>query len=211
MSWPSGGGGRRQWPTAKVEKPPVARGRLQPPPRSQPGHRARRPARRALVVLEGGVPRTGSIRAVRWRQSRQRRRIASAVTRMRGWVRGVILVVELRRSKSRKDNVRLSATLDEGEYAKLARLGAELDLSAAWMIRRAVSEFVARHGQGIATDLPLQRPDGSVPDLFTMTSPRADGQRHSPRRSGRRYRYRAHSGSGAWRCRWLRATRLRPA
>ena len=27
------------------------------------------------------------------------------------------------------------------------------------MIRRAVSEFVVRHGQGIATDLPLQRPD----------------------------------------------------
>ena len=50
---------------------------------------------------------------------------------MRGWVRGVILVVELRRSKSKTDNVRLSATLDEGEYAELARLGAELDLSAA--------------------------------------------------------------------------------
>ena len=31
---------------------------------------------------------TGSIRAVRWRQSRQRRRIASSATRMRGWVRG---------------------------------------------------------------------------------------------------------------------------
>ena len=68
-------------------------------------------------------------------------------------------MVELRRSKSKKDNVRLSATLDDGEYAELARLGAELDLSAAWLIRRAVSEFVARHGQGIATDLPLQRPD----------------------------------------------------
>ena len=31
---------------------------------------------------------TGSIRAVRRRQSRQRRRIASSATRMRGWVRG---------------------------------------------------------------------------------------------------------------------------
>ena len=31
---------------------------------------------------------TGSIRAVRWRQSRQRKRIASVATRMQGWVRG---------------------------------------------------------------------------------------------------------------------------
>ena len=57
MSGPSGGASDASGRRAKVEKPPVARGRLQPPPRSRPGHRARRPARRALVVLEGGVPR----------------------------------------------------------------------------------------------------------------------------------------------------------
>jgi 16S rRNA U516 pseudouridylate synthase RsuA-like enzyme len=63
------------------------------------------------------------------------------------------------RSKSNKQNVRLSVTLDEGEYAELTRMGEELDLSAAWMIRRAVSEFVARHRGGIAADLPLQTPE----------------------------------------------------
>ena len=42
------------------------------------------PATNACV----GRRATGSIRAVRWRQSRQRRRIASSATRMRGWVRG---------------------------------------------------------------------------------------------------------------------------
>ena len=63
------------------------------------------------------------------------------------------------KSKSKKHNVRLSATLDEDEYAELTRLGAELDLSAAWMIRRAVSEFVARHNEGIAPDLPCADPN----------------------------------------------------
>jgi len=67
------------------------------------------------------------------------------------------------RTKSKKHNIRLSVTLDEGEYAELARLGRELDLSAAWMIRRAVSEFVARHREGIAADLPLRRPESESP------------------------------------------------
>lgn len=72
-------------------------------------------------------------------------------------------VNRLSRSKSKKNSVRLSVTLDEGEYAALTRIGTELDLSAAWMIRRAVSEFVVRHGKGVATDLPLQRPNSELP------------------------------------------------
>ncbi len=63
------------------------------------------------------------------------------------------------RTKSKKNSVRLSVTLDEKEYAELSRIGAELDLSAAWMIRRAVSEFVARNRDNVASDLPLQRPE----------------------------------------------------
>ena len=57
MSGPSGG---RATPSTAGdgERPPLARVRLQPPPRSWPGHRARRPALRGLVVLEGGVPRS---------------------------------------------------------------------------------------------------------------------------------------------------------
>jgi len=65
----------------------------------------------------------------------------------------------LPRPKSKKRSVRLSVALDEAEYEELTRLGAELDLSAAWLIRRAVSEFVARHRDGIAPDLPLRPPE----------------------------------------------------
>lgn len=67
-------------------------------------------------------------------------------------------VIGLNRSKNPKSSVRLSVSLDQSEYAELSKLAASLDLSAAWMIRRAVSEFVARHRDGIETDLPLRPP-----------------------------------------------------
>ncbi|MCB1670213.1 MAG: CopG family transcriptional regulator [Pseudomonadales bacterium] len=69
----------------------------------------------------------------------------------------------MKRAKAEKRSVRLSVTLDEGEYAELSELAASLDLSAAWMIRRAVSEFVARHRSGIKSDLPLRHP-GELPE-----------------------------------------------
>jgi len=56
------------------------------------------------------------------------------------------------RPKSKKHSVRLSIALDKAEYEELTRLGACLDLSAAWLIRRAVSEFVARHRAGKVHD-----------------------------------------------------------
>jgi len=64
----------------------------------------------------------------------------------------------LARPRISKQTIRVSVTLDEGEYAALGRLGSALDLSAAWMIRRAVSEFVARHGGEIEAELPLHHP-----------------------------------------------------
>lgn len=60
------------------------------------------------------------------------------------------------RPKNKKHSVRLSVTLDEDGYAKLSELGAKLDLSAAWMIRRSVSEFVARHAGKNENELPLR-------------------------------------------------------
>lgn len=66
------------------------------------------------------------------------------------------------RSKPKKQSVRLSVSLAEDEYAELTRLGKELDLSAAWMIRRAVSEFVARNREGIEPDLPLRSAESEV-------------------------------------------------
>lgn len=63
------------------------------------------------------------------------------------------------RTNHKRNSVRLSITLDEKEYAELGRMGAALDLSTAWMIRRAVSEFVARNRDSLADDLPLRHPN----------------------------------------------------
>lgn len=63
-----------------------------------------------------------------------------------------------------KKGMRLSVTLDEKEYAELTRLGANLDLSAAWMIRRAVSEFIARYRGSPESSLPLKTTDGPLSD-----------------------------------------------
>ncbi len=68
------------------------------------------------------------------------------------------------RPRSKKHNVRLSVALDEAEYEELTRLGADLDLTAAWLTRRAVSEFVARHREVIEADLPLRRPESEPGD-----------------------------------------------
>lgn len=70
-----------------------------------------------------------------------------------------------------KKGIRLSVTLDEKEYAELTRLGSSLDLSAAWMIRRAVSEFIARYRGS---------PDNSLP-LKSLEGPLTDGRKRSAR------------------------------
>ena len=66
------------------------------------------------------------------------------------------------RPKVDRRNVRLSVTLEESEYSELTRLGASLDLSAAWMIRRAVSEFVARHKNKLKPAFPLRKVEASA-------------------------------------------------
>jgi hypothetical protein len=69
----------------------------------------------------------------------------------------------LNRTRSKK-GIRLSVTLDEKEYAELTRLGSELDLSAAWMIRRAVSEFISRYRESPDAGLPLKAAEAPAPD-----------------------------------------------
>ncbi len=63
-----------------------------------------------------------------------------------------------------KKGIRLSVTLDEKEYAELTRLGSSLDLSAAWMIRRAVTEFIARYRGSPESSLPLKAQEGPLAD-----------------------------------------------
>ncbi|MGK9231952.1 ribbon-helix-helix protein, CopG family [Inquilinus limosus] len=61
------------------------------------------------------------------------------------------------RPRGQRQAVRLSVTLDERDHATIQRLAADLDLSTAWLVRRAISEFVARHGAELEPELPLRR------------------------------------------------------
>lgn len=66
--------------------------------------------------------------------------------------------------KSHESGVLLSVTLDEGEYSELSRLAASLDLSAAWMIRHAVSEFIAHYRASPENSLSLKTSEGPLTD-----------------------------------------------
>ncbi len=59
------------------------------------------------------------------------------------------------RPRGQKHPVRHSVSMDEKDHAAISRLAADMNLSAAWIVRRAVSEFVARHEDGAQTELPL--------------------------------------------------------
>ncbi|WP_432444561.1 ribbon-helix-helix domain-containing protein [Rhizobium leguminosarum] len=61
------------------------------------------------------------------------------------------------RPRGQKHPVRLSVSLDEKDHAAISRLAADMNLSTAWVVRRAVSEFVARHDDGAQPELPLSR------------------------------------------------------
>ena len=61
------------------------------------------------------------------------------------------------RPKSNRRSVRLSMTLDEQDHMAIKKLAADMDLSAAWIVPRAVSEFIERHIKKAA--LPLRRSD----------------------------------------------------
>jgi len=61
------------------------------------------------------------------------------------------------RPKGKKRSVRLSVSLDEADHAELQRIAIENDLSVAWVIRKAVTEFIGRSGECEQGELPLAR------------------------------------------------------
>lgn len=61
------------------------------------------------------------------------------------------------RPKGKKPAVRLSVSMDAADHAELSRLAAQHDLTVAWMVRKAVSEFVARNADRDEPVLPLHR------------------------------------------------------
>ena len=67
------------------------------------------------------------------------------------------------RPKGKKPAVRLTIGLDPADHAELSQLAAQHDLSVAWMVRKAVSEFVARNADQEQPVLPLHRGGGDGP------------------------------------------------
>jgi hypothetical protein len=61
------------------------------------------------------------------------------------------------RPRGQKHPVRLSVSLDQKDHAAITRLAADMNLSTAWIVRRAISEFVDRHETNDQPELPLIR------------------------------------------------------
>ena len=61
------------------------------------------------------------------------------------------------RPRGKKPAVRLTISLNPADHAELSRLASQHDLSVAWMVRKAVSEFVTRNANQQEPVLPLQR------------------------------------------------------
>ncbi|WP_266064501.1 ribbon-helix-helix protein, CopG family [Brucella intermedia] len=61
------------------------------------------------------------------------------------------------RPKGNRFPVRLSVSIEAADHAALSKLASDLDLSAAWLVRKAVAEFVERNCYDPQRELPLAR------------------------------------------------------
>lgn len=61
------------------------------------------------------------------------------------------------RPKGKRVPVRLSVSMDATVHAKLLRLADRQDVSLAWMIRKALAEFIERQEEEDQAELPLRR------------------------------------------------------
>ena len=61
------------------------------------------------------------------------------------------------RPKGKRLPVRLSVSMDAAVHAKLSRLADRRDISLAWLIRKALAEFIERQEEGDQAELPLRR------------------------------------------------------
>lgn len=61
------------------------------------------------------------------------------------------------RPRENRKIARLTVTLDDQAHAVLATLARRQDVSVAWMIRRAVREFIERQTAPAQPELPLHR------------------------------------------------------
>lgn len=60
------------------------------------------------------------------------------------------------RPRGNRRVARLTVTLDEQAHTTLSALAQHQDVSVAWVVRRAVAEFIERHGTSAQPELPLR-------------------------------------------------------
>jgi len=60
------------------------------------------------------------------------------------------------RPRGKKIPIRLSVGLDVTSHAKLSRLADRSGVSLAWIVRRAVAEFIERQEEDDQAELPLR-------------------------------------------------------
>ena len=65
------------------------------------------------------------------------------------------------RPRGKRAPVRLSFGLDPASHAKLSRLANRHDVSLAWMIRKAIADFIEQQDEDDQAELPLWRGGGS--------------------------------------------------
>jgi hypothetical protein len=61
------------------------------------------------------------------------------------------------RPKGKKPTVRLSVSVSTTDHAELVRFAEERDLSIAWVVRRAIADFVDHHRDDSQQELHLPR------------------------------------------------------
>lgn len=65
------------------------------------------------------------------------------------------------RPRGNRRSARITVSLDEKVQATLSVLARRQDVSVAWLVRRAVSDFIDQHGQLVQPELPLSRTESS--------------------------------------------------
>ena len=61
------------------------------------------------------------------------------------------------RPRGKRSIVRFSVGLDEKAYSEVSALAAQNDTTVAWIVRRAVDEFINRQAERAEPELPLRR------------------------------------------------------
>lgn len=67
------------------------------------------------------------------------------------------------RPRGKKTAVRFSVGFDDTTAEELAQIAETNDTTVAWIVRRAVSEFIKRHGDHEQPIVPLHRHELSSP------------------------------------------------